>query len=443
MAAVASLPGLSQLVDWPTEHLTDAAEHWDAVAERSYGLANQVWRDALSVDWQGDAADALRDATHNDMMITSATADQLQTAAKVARNGASDLYAARSRVRFALEDAHTAGFDVYEEMSVVDRSTGGSAAQHAARQAQAEALAANIRQRAGQLLAVDQQVAGKVTAAVAGIRDAFPPTETPKPPPPPKPSIQAVDNHTFKQDPAPPSDPSGDPTWENRSPPTTLEEVRDALRQLRRGRNAPHRELDTPEEIQKFYEWLTRNSVGNLPPFGFPRRELEDGTVIELRPTSSSGGPVIEVKPPGAKQGPKVHLPLPFVDDPPHLPPLLDHPPSTPTLPGPGHPLPVPLPPTRFADPADLPPWLKDPSPPGFTISPVQQPPAFGWDRPDAPAPPVAHSAPPQPGGQSWLPEVAHDLSEGGKAVFGWVVVGGVLVWTLLSGAGQGGTALP
>jgi hypothetical protein len=63
MAAVASLPGLSQLLAWPTEHLTDAAEHWEAVAERNYGLANQVWRDASSVDWQGDAADALRSAT--------------------------------------------------------------------------------------------------------------------------------------------------------------------------------------------------------------------------------------------------------------------------------------------------------------------------------------------------------------------------------------------
>jgi hypothetical protein len=433
MAAVASLPGLSQLVDWPTEHLTDAAEHWDAVAERSYGLANQVWRDALSVDWQGDAADALRDATNNDMMITSATADQLQTAAKVARNGASDLYAARSRVRFALEDAHTAGFDVYEEMSVVDRSTGGSAAQHAARQAQAEALAANIRQRAGQLLAVDQQVAGKVTAAVAGIRDAFPQSPAP---PPPKPSIQAVDNHTFKEDPAPPSDPSGDPTWENRPPPTTLDEVRDALRQLRRGRNAPHRELDTPDQISDFWDWLTRGAT-DLPPRGdTARKTLDDGTEIDLRPDSSSGGPTIEVVTPGSGKNPKVHLPLPIVNDPPNFTPGFDRPPMTPAAPTPSHPLPAPLGPTQFFDPADVPPWLKDPSPPGFTISPVQQPPAFNY-WPDAVTPPPADQSAPSSGGQSWLGEIGHDISEGGQAVFGWVVVGGVLVWAIVSGAGE------
>jgi len=433
MSSVAGFPGLSQLLIWPTEHLTEAADHWESVGARCYGVANQVWRDALSIDWQGEAADALRTATHADMVTTSAVADQMQSAAKVARSGAADLYAARSRLRYALEDAQTAGFDVDEEGSVVDRFTAGSAARRAARQAQAEALATEIRRRAAQLVATDQQVAGQVTAAVAGIRDVFPQSPRVRPG-----RVQAVDNQTFKQEPPPPPDPGGDLPWENRPPPKTLDEVREALRQLERGRNAPHRELATPEEIQRFYEWLTRNSVGNLPPFGFPRRQLEDGTVIEMRPNSSSGGPVIEVKPPGAKQGPKVHLPLPFVDDSPQLPHAFDHPPMMPTPPAPGHPLPTPLPPTQFADPADIPPWLKDPSPPGFTVSPVQQPPMFDWDRPDAPSPPTSHPTP-TPGWHSPLPEVAHDLSEGGKAVFGWVVVGGVLVWTLLSEVGQGG----
>jgi hypothetical protein len=190
MSTVAGIPSLSQLLAWPTEHLTEAADHWEAVAGRSYGLANQVWRDALSVDWQGEGAAALRTVTHADMMTTSAVADQLQAAAKVARSGTSDLYAARSRVRYAVEDTRVAGFDVGEDLSVTDRSRGGSAAQRAARQAQAQAFAGDIRQRAARLVGLDQQLAGKITAAVAGIRDTFPR----------KPQIQAVDNHTFKQD---------------------------------------------------------------------------------------------------------------------------------------------------------------------------------------------------------------------------------------------------
>jgi hypothetical protein len=206
MAAVAGFPSLSQLLAWPVEHLTEAADHWEAVGGRSYGVASQVWRDALSIDWHGDGAEALRTASHADMLTTSAVADQLQAAAKVARSGASDLYAARSRVRYAVEDARRAGFEVGEDLSVIDRSSGGWTAQRVARQAQAQALAGDIRQCAAQLIGLDQQVAAKVTAATAGIGDTFP--QDPGTSRDPK--IQAVDNHTFKQDPPPPR-PPGNP----------------------------------------------------------------------------------------------------------------------------------------------------------------------------------------------------------------------------------------
>jgi hypothetical protein len=147
MSAVAGFPSLSQLLAWPTEHLTGAAGHWEAVGGRSYGVASQVWRDALSVDWHGASADALRTATHADMLTTGAVADQLQAAANVARSGAADLYAARSRVRYAVDDARTAGFNVGQDLSVADRSTVGSAAQRLARQTLAQAFAADVRQR--------------------------------------------------------------------------------------------------------------------------------------------------------------------------------------------------------------------------------------------------------------------------------------------------------
>jgi hypothetical protein len=206
MSVVAGVPGLSALLAWPTDHLTEAAAHWETAGERSYGVAHQVWRDALSVDWRGEAADALRAATHSDMQTTSAAADQLQAAAHVARSGASDLYAARSRVRYAIEDAHTAGFEVGEDLSVTDRMAGGSSAQRAARRATAQAFASDIRQRAAQLVVLDQQVAGKITAAVAGIRDTLPQMPAPGPPPTDN-RVRAIDNHTFKQNPPMPVDP--------------------------------------------------------------------------------------------------------------------------------------------------------------------------------------------------------------------------------------------
>lgn len=198
MSAVAGFPGLSMLLSWSTEHLTEAADHWDTVGEHSYGVANQVWRDALTVDWQGGAADTLHNGTHTDMLTTSAVADQLQEAAKVARTGASDLYTSRTRVQYAVQDARAAGFDVGEDLSVTDRMAGGSATQRAARQAQAETFAGDIRQRAAQMVGLDQEVAGKITAAVAVVRDTFP--QNPASGPLPQDSrVRAVD-HTWKQD---------------------------------------------------------------------------------------------------------------------------------------------------------------------------------------------------------------------------------------------------
>lgn len=209
MAAVGGFPGLSQLLAWPTEHLSQAAEYWETIGGRCYQLANQVWQDTLAIDWHGEAADALHTATHADMMTTSAVADQLESAARIARSGASDLYTARSQVSYMVEDARAAGFDVSEDLSVSDRLRGGSALQRAARQAEARVFAADIGQRSTQLVGIDRQVAGKITAALSGIGQTFPPTPTPHVQPA-EGSVQAVDHHNFKQDP-PPAPPPGNP----------------------------------------------------------------------------------------------------------------------------------------------------------------------------------------------------------------------------------------
>jgi len=199
MAAVAGAPGLSALLAWPTDHLTEAAAHWETVGERSYHVAHGVWSDALTIDWRGETAEALRTDTHADMMTASAVVDQLQAAADVARSGASDLEAARSQIRYAVEDARSAGFEVGEDLSVTDRMTGGSAAQLVARQAAAQTFAGDISGRAAQLVRLDAQVAGKVTAAVDGVGNTFPQT------PPTNGQVRAIDSRTSKQDPPSPS----------------------------------------------------------------------------------------------------------------------------------------------------------------------------------------------------------------------------------------------
>jgi hypothetical protein len=292
MSLVAGFPSLSQLLAWPTQHLTEAADQWDVVGERSYGLAQQVWRDSLSIDWQGEAADALRTATHSDMMTTSAAAEQLQTAAKVARGGASDLYAARSRVRYAVEDARTAGFAVEQDLSVTDRLTGGSVAQRAARQAQARTFAADIRQRAAQLVALDQQVAGRVTAAMAGIRDTFPQDLTPGTPPT-EPKIEAVDNHTFKQTPPPPG-PPGDPFagW-------TEEQKAQVAAEIAHGHALEHFPGKTPQDLARWiYDAMNdpNTRVGTSIKSG-GLALLRDGQVIFINPQDGDYGTAFVPKP--------------------------------------------------------------------------------------------------------------------------------------------------
>jgi hypothetical protein len=303
MAAIAGIPGLSATLAWPTDHLTEAAAHWETVGARSYAVAHQVWRDAVSVDWQGEAADALRSATHADLKTTGAAVDQLQAAARVARSGASDLYAARSRVRYAVLDARAAGFEVGEDFSVTDRMTGGSTVGRAARQAEAQAFAGDIRQRAAQLVGLDQQVADKIAAAVAGIRDTFP---QPAPPPALKGHIQAVD-HTWKQDggngqanPGPPGGPSGD-------------DIRRVLDKLPVGDRPDVREVCSAQDLENLWKWAKQHGVEMPNGYGDPskgtRYQLPDGTTVGQRWTAeSSGKPVLDINIPDQGGYTKVHI---------------------------------------------------------------------------------------------------------------------------------------
>jgi hypothetical protein len=111
LAAIGSLLGLSELMAWPTEHLTDAADNWTATANRWYQVFTQIWQDSLSVDWQGNTAEQLHARTYADKAKVSGLADQLYAAATVARSGASDLEAVSvlpgSTSENLLTDKHT------------------------------------------------------------------------------------------------------------------------------------------------------------------------------------------------------------------------------------------------------------------------------------------------------------------------------------------------
>jgi hypothetical protein len=165
------VPTLSQIEAYTTDHLVDAADHWDSLADRWEDAHWQVRDQAHVLDWQGAAADALRARTVSDYTVASGQADQLRRTSRIARQQAGELDHLRNSVLYAVQDARNAGFIVGEDFSVTDTRTSCTPAELAARQAQAQVFAADVRGRAGALVGADTTVAADLSSAAAGIGD--------------------------------------------------------------------------------------------------------------------------------------------------------------------------------------------------------------------------------------------------------------------------------
>jgi hypothetical protein len=206
----APLPTLSQIRGWDTEHLSQAADEWEAEAQRWETTYEQDYQRLAETDWQGHGREAALERAGVDLVKVRGPAWQLREAATAARYGFAQQNGAKELALDAVADAERAGFSPTEDLSVTDRQTGGSAAVRAARQAQAQALAAQIRHRAALLIASNQEIAAKITAAAGNIGQfSFDePTGAATTRSAPKNNgIQPIDNKTWKQDPPPPPPP--------------------------------------------------------------------------------------------------------------------------------------------------------------------------------------------------------------------------------------------
>ncbi|WP_431238139.1 hypothetical protein ACQ86B_26720 [Mycolicibacterium aichiense] len=196
MAATA-MPTLSQVRSWDTDHLTQAATHWTAVAtvwEDNFTQLSQQIRTPGGTPWMGKAAEAAQQQTYDDRLKVVGWADQLHNASAAAKTGAQQIEAARNAVLTAVSTAQQAGFTVGEDFRVSSRVTGDPAFL-AARRGQAEALAADIRARVGELIAADAHVATTVTTAAEGLGGAtFPESGDGSG------GVSALDNRTGERD---------------------------------------------------------------------------------------------------------------------------------------------------------------------------------------------------------------------------------------------------
>ena len=283
------LPTLSQIHDWDVDHLIEAAEHWHSTADRWESVYGQLWQQAIGMDWHGQARDALIDRTTADRAVVTQKSDQLREASLTARKGAGDISAAQRSVLYKVDDAHQAGFVVGEDLSLTDTQRSRSAAELAARQAQAQALATDIRSRAAQLLAVDSEVGAKLTATAGDVGslnfNEKPIAHDGK--------IQPVD---WKQAPAP-----------TPSPGHTGQDVRNAIKNLPKGTGPFIGEIRSEQDLRNLWDWA---SEGSTPSTGskYPGTErlLPDGTRIGMR-NSDGHGPTMEIRTPD-KSYTKIHV---------------------------------------------------------------------------------------------------------------------------------------
>jgi hypothetical protein len=438
MPANSLVTTLSQVQAWDIDHLIEAASQWTSTAT--------LWGDAFThlsaqmpcpggSQWEGEAATAAQHQASTDRVTVMDMGDQLQNASVIARAGAREIDAAKQGVLAAVTAARSAGFTVSEDFSVTSGES-GTATSMAARQAQAQALAADIRMRLADLIATDQQVAAKITTAAANVgavRFAENGGGNGRP------TIQAVDNRTFKE--APPQPEPPDPPPGPMPSVNNADDVKRALDPLQNGgKRGPNgvgtkpgvTEVWDAGAMKRMWDYLTRNATDadGGPGYQGPVRMLPDGTRIGLR-QSKGWDDTIDVWYPDAT-GKKIHIPyapyFPSIGSLPLLPPIGDPAPVPIGPPQTGH-APVALPPSGIFDPNGLPPWLQNPSTPGFhapTDAPTLMP---GVALPDtSPAPVTA------PSDAGFLPELGHDLAEAGKTAGAGVLAGAAIIGGLVAG---------
>jgi hypothetical protein len=440
-------PTLSQIREWDTAHLEHASRHWCDAAGR--------WEDAFvevsrlthlpgGTPWEGKAALAAQHRAHADRRQVSAVADRLYTVSTIARTGAQQLQAAKQRIVAIVADAEAAGFSVGEDFSLTTYRAGAQAI--AAAEEEAREFGRQLRSRIEDLIALDRDVAARITSAAATVDDVdF--TRGERGAPDHDTAVQFVDNRVLKE--APPQPPPPDPTPGPLPPVTGADDVRRVLEPLQNGGRRGSNDVGTEPRvkevwdataIKRLWDYLTRNGAdGELGrAYDGTARVLPDGTKIGLRLSEEWGDTIDVVYPDGSRT--KAHIPYeayfpPLISGLPQLPAPSGMPIARVLPPQTAHP-PTSLPPSGIFEANGLPPWLQNPSAPGHH-TPAQMPTIMpGVAMPETPVP--SSTVPEEFAG---LPVMGGAFVDAGRvvgsAVVGGVVIVGELLGTVATPSGQ------
>jgi uncharacterized protein YukE len=204
--AVSGLPTLSQVRDWQTEHLNDAANRWKSAADTwttVYGGVAGGLPAPLGTAWEGDASQAAQARMNTDRAGVETLAARLRTATRVAEDGALFIDAAKREALMVVSVAGALGFDVQDDLTVIDRVSAWPPPADQLRRRQAQLLTMNVQLGAAQLASVDQQVAQDMKTVTSGF-DAVDFKQTPIIEPvsqePTAPSFGGCFSDNFKED---------------------------------------------------------------------------------------------------------------------------------------------------------------------------------------------------------------------------------------------------
>ncbi|MBV8182836.1 MAG: hypothetical protein JO045_29395 [Mycobacterium sp.] len=264
-------------------------------------------------------------------MKVRAPAWQLREAASAARYGFAQQNGAKEYALDAVADAEQAGFSPREDLSVSDRLTGGTAATRAARQAQAQALAAQIRHRVAMLVASNEEIAAKITAAAGNIGEfSFDePTgvattrSTDK-----HNGIRLVDNKTWKQDPPPPPQEPGLPPEGVRPPVPGKLTPGPPSRPSEQRRGRQHLWDENGGEWRYHPDDRWHNPHWDYNPHNTPNSRWDEIPIGGMPPLKGTPNPAIPSMPNAPPQFPPMDVP----DPPPEPTPIYTPPPGGPII---------------------------------------------------------------------------------------------------------------
>lgn len=116
-------PTRSQIENWSTSHLVEAATEWRLAATGSESTFDEHRQNIASpggTTWEGDAKDAALDRVTADCAVVGRQGGVLREAADLAENGSHDINAAKDAAVAAITTAVDDGFSVAENLKITD-----------------------------------------------------------------------------------------------------------------------------------------------------------------------------------------------------------------------------------------------------------------------------------------------------------------------------------